>query len=115
MGIRVDNFSTCASAWYITDTALESLRGERIDSVTYENQDVSLTLTGDEGMLFGTAKHIINEGTVQIFTTRTNKIKKGLVVLHIVFFIDQLFLLDGLVTERTEYHPPPHHCHGFSF
>ena len=66
-------------------------------------------------MLFGTTKHIINEGTIQVFTTGANEIKKGLVVLYIVFFIDQFFFLDGIVTERTEYHPPPHHCHSFSF
>jgi hypothetical protein len=83
--------------------------------VRFKNEDVSLTLTGDERLLFRTAKHIINEGTVQIFTTWTNKIKNSLVVVHIIFFIDQFFVLDGLVTERTEYHPPPHHCHGFSF
>ena len=41
-----------------------------------------------EGMLFGTTKHIINKGAVQIFTTRTNNIKKGFVILYIVFSID---------------------------
>jgi hypothetical protein len=69
----------------------------------------------DERILFGTTKHIINEGTIQVFTTRANEIKKGLVILYIVFFVDQFLFLDGIVTERTEYHPPPHHCHSLSF
>jgi hypothetical protein len=62
-----------------------------------------------EGNLLRTAKHIIDEGTVQIFTTWTNEIKKGHVIFHVIFFIDQFFLMDRRVTERTEYHPAPHH------
>lgn len=80
-----------------------------MEGATILRREVKLRLIGDEGLLFGTTKHIVNERAIQIFTTWTNEIKKGHVVLHIIFFIDQFFLMDRRVAERTEYHPTPHH------
>lgn len=59
-----------------------------MEGATILRREVKLGLIGNEGMLFGTTKHIVNERAIQIFTTWTNEIKKSLVVFDIVFFIN---------------------------
>ena len=48
---------------------------------------------GGKGRLLGTPEHVVDEGAVEIFTTGTNQVKKGFMVGHIIFFIDQVFFM----------------------
>jgi hypothetical protein len=82
---------------------------ERMENATILSREMKLRLIGDEGNLLRTTKHIIDESAVYIFTTWTNELKKGFMVFHVIFFIDQFFLMNRIVAERTEYHPAPHH------
>jgi hypothetical protein len=61
---------------------------ERMEGTRILRQDVTLRLIGDKSDLLRTAKHVINERTIQIFATRTNEIKKGFVIFHIIFLVN---------------------------
>ena len=77
--------------------------GLRRASVTYSTQRRQPQADKNgKGRLFRTTKHIINERTVQIFTPWTDEIKKRFMIFHVVFGINKVFLIDRLITERTE-------------
>lgn len=67
-----------------------------------------------KGSLLRTAQHVINEGPVNIFTTRAYKVEQGIVVLNVVPVVNQAFINHFPVTGLTQHHEPAHNRDGFA-
>ena len=87
----------------------------KVQNVLLPSPDFSL-FTGSkntEGLL-GTAKHVVDKGTIQIFAAWTNEVKKGFMIRHKVSFIHQFFFMNKIETCRTQHHKAARDRYRFS-
>lgn len=67
-----------------------------------------------KGPLLRTSQHVINEGPVDIFTTRAYEVEQRIVILNVVPVVTQAFINHFLVTGLTQHHEPAHNRYGFA-
>lgn len=67
-----------------------------------------------KGPLLRTSQHVINEGPVDIFTTRAYEVEQSIVILNVVPVVNQAFINHFPVTGLTQHHEPAHNRYGFA-
>jgi hypothetical protein len=62
--------------------------------------------------LLGTPQHIIDERSINVRTSWTNRIKERFIVLDEILVVRELLGHDLVIAAIAEHHEPPHDGHG---